>query len=427
MSLTALPQMRIEIGLTGPSVEPPYWVIGDPDRGMLGTAAIGSDDIWDDITQWVRSWSLRRGVSRAGLGLRYEAGTMSIELNNSDRRFDPTNLVGPYTAGGVTQLTPMVRVRITGIWNDAHHLITGFADRWVPDNNSPTWSTVTLTATDAFKVFASIDRVASVSQGLNELSSARFLRVLDSAGWPNGDRTFNTGDSRLQATTLEGNVLSELQLVQDSEMGELYVDVHGDVVFRNRHAVLERTRSTTSQATFGDAGIANGETPYAAAPVDMDDTAQANTVTIGNVGGIPQTAVDATSVSRYLTKTYNRTDLLLRTDAEALDYAKAILYQNKDPELRFQSVSFVVPRPDAADIAWPQLLDRELGDRVTVIRRPVGGGDPIEQDCFVRGIEYASDGERFTTTFQLQAAEKYAFFTIGDPVLGRVGLNALSF
>jgi hypothetical protein len=45
----------------------------------------------------------------------------------------------------------------------------------------------------------------------------------------------------MQATTLDRQRASaQMQLTQDSELGELYVDANGTVTFRNRLAVLTR-------------------------------------------------------------------------------------------------------------------------------------------------------------------------------------------
>lgn len=430
MSSDWIPEVRVEIGLSGPTVGPLIWHIGDAVRGKIGTAQIGADDIWSDITPSVRSWSFRRGASRAdGLNLRYEAGVLTVEINNGDRAFDPTNLAGPYVSGGVTLLTPMVRVRLTGIWAGvAYPLITTLADSWVPDYNTPTWSITTLTATDAFKVFATEDRAAVAPVGASEDSGARTARILDSADWNADDRSISAGDSTLQATTLDGNVMSELLLTQDSELGELYVDTLGNVVFRNRLALLTDARSNTAQAIFGDAGIGAGEIPFAASPVDYDDQTLANRVSITRVGGTEQVAEDTASQAKYLRKTYPRTDLIMETDGEALNYAGQLLSQAKEPELRFRQVDFNVARAGTGDLVWPALLARELGDRVTVRRRPPGGGAVNERDVFIRGIAMSSDGSDWKVSFNpLQAASRAQFFTIENPTLGRIGLNAIAF
>lgn len=424
-----LPTIRIEAGLSGPTVAADIWHIGDPVRGQVGVAKIGPDNVWVDITEWVRAWSFRRGMNRGnGLEVRYEAGTATIELNNGDRRFDPTNLAGPYAVAGVTTLLPMVRVRIVAEYAGViYPLWAGLADTWVPDYTQPTWSTTILTATDAFKVFTGRNRTAVAAVGANEDSGARIGRILNSIGWPTDDRVISAGLSLVQATTLEGNGLGELQLTQDSEQGEFYIDATGLPTYRNRHAVLVDARSNTAQAVFGDAGISAGEIPYASVTVPNDDVTLANRILATNVGGTTQIAEDAASEARYLVKEYPRDDLILTTDSEALSWAQYKLGQVKDPELRFDQVAFNVPRPDAQATAWPALLGRELGDRVTVIRRPPGGGDPNDQDCWVRGIEMSSDGEDWKTTLAMQSATRTNFWTIGHPTLGRVGVNGIAF
>lgn len=431
MTSPFIPDVRVEAGLSGPVIDPAVWQIGDAVRGKIGTAAIGADDIWVDISYAVVSWNFRRGSARGdGVGLRYEAGTAAIELNNGNRDFDPTNLAGPFVSGGVSTLRPMTRVRITAVWDGfGYRQYTGLADSWTPDFTSPTWSTTTLLVTDGFKVFTSIDRAATTPVGSGDLSGDRIERILTAMGWPTDDRDIAAGDSQLQATTLAGNVLTEMQLTQDSERGELYMNPFGAVTFRNRRAILFDVRSTVSQVVFGDAGVDAGEVPYATAQVSNDDTTMANEVTVTRAGGTAQVASDATSISQFLTKSYSPgSELLVQTDAEALSVAKWILAQSKDPELRFTAVTLNIPRAGTGDTVWPLILDRDLGDRVTVIRRPPGGGDPIQLDAFIRSIEHSSENAAdYKVTFGLQSAGKYAFWTIGDPSLGRIGFNALAF
>jgi hypothetical protein len=428
--LPNIPTAKIEVGLTGPTTPSSVWHIGDPVRGMIGVAAIGAADLWVDITYAVRSWSYRRGLNRGnGIGLRYEAGTFTAEINNGDRNFDPTHLTGIYASGGLTTLLPMVRVRLSAVWNGvAYTLLTANADAWVPDYSDPDWSVTTLTATDGFKVLTGRRRTAVTPVGAGEDSGARVGRVLDSLSWPADDRVIAVGKSVVQATDLSGDGLAEIQLTQDSEMGEFYMDAYNQAVYRNRHAVLTETRSNTAQAVFGDAGPAAGEIPYTATAVGNDDVTMANRVVAQNVGGIEQVAEDAASQARYLVKEYPKTDLILTTDAEALNWAEFVLGESKDPELRFERLDFNVARPDAAETAWPALLGRELGDRVTVIRRPPGGGDPNERDCWVRGIEMNSNGEDWKVSMPLETTTRTNYWTIGHPTLGQIGtVNALAF
>lgn len=424
-----VPEVILDIGFNGPTTGS-FFTVGDPLRGAINNLPIGSSDIWVTISNArIRSWSVRYG---AGDGdqptLRYDAATAQIILNDPLREFDPANLAGPYVSAGVSQVEAMVRVRLRAVWDDiSYPIFWGYADDWESDYQGNSWTYVTLTATDPLKVFAALDRTAGVSAGAGEDSGARIGRILDSASWPAASRLISTGDTLLQATDLSGNTLTELQVVQDTELGEFYFDQQGRAVFRNRAAMLADTRSNTSQATFGDAGYGVGEIPYADVTPGKPDGAVVNRVMVARVGGIEQTVEDVVSIARYLAKTHQRDDLLMQDDAGAASWGRALLYQFSTPQYRFAQLDFNTPSPEIEDVHWPQVLGRKIGDRITVRRRPAGGGSVIERDCFVRGVEHASDGVAWTSAFVLQSAERYSFFTIDNPVLGVIGSNAIAY
>jgi hypothetical protein len=404
---TLLPELIVEVAFNVGAATAAYLTVGDATRGLLGTGTVAPDDageiggVWTDISDYVISGTLTRGSSRVDSPVvSYEAGTVSLTLDNSGRRFDPTHLSGPYVSAGVTQITPMRAVRVRAVWNNAYYdLFRGYADAWDIDWRDPGWSTATLTATDGFKVLAGIDRAASVAAGAGEDSGARIGRILDDVDWPAVDRDLDTGDVTLQATTLEGEALAELRLTADSELGELYVDGGGRLVFRRRGALAGDDRSAISQAVFGDGA---GELPYQDLAISNDDATLFNKVRITRAGGAEQTASDATSIAVYRERTFERSDLLLETDGAALTYAQAILARTAEPELRFESLG-VDPRRDPGAL-YPHALGRELGDRITIVRRPPGGGQPITRDVWIRGIEHAFEPMAWRTTWTFQAA-----------------------
>lgn len=425
------PQAVIDIGFSSPTVGNVF-TVGDAAKGKVNLYPI-SGDIWVqiDTTTVVRNWRTRYGATRGDEPtLRYDASTAVIELNDGDRRFDPENLAGPYVTAGVSNVEPMRRVRIRLVWNNvAYPVFYGLADDFVAQYIGNDHTVTTLTATDAQKVFGSINRQPVAPVGAGSTTGARVTLILDGIGWPAGDRVIATGDSTVQETDLGGNVLGELQLVQDTELGELYVNRTGKAVFRNRQAMISQPRSNTSQATFGDGGLAaTGEIPYADVATSTGADSMANRVSITRAGGTVQTVENSVSVSRYLAKTFERTDLIMETDAEALNYADYVLYQYGVPRKRFTRIEFNTARLGEEDTVWPALLGRELGDRVTIIRRPAGGGAPIERDCFIRGIEMeSSEGDELKVAFILQSADRYSFFVINDPILGVVGSNAIAY
>lgn len=421
------PTLIVEVGFSGPETGE-YLHLDDEARGLLDTGILAPDSLWTDVTAWVSSVSTRRGATRAdGPILRYEAGTATIVLRNEDRRFDPTWLAGPYVSGGVSQVEPMRAVRIRATWGGTTYPVwQGYADEWRVGYEGPTASEVVLTCSDAFAVFTSYDRGAVAAVGAGEDTGARIDRILDSIGWSATDRVIATGDSTVQETTLAANTLTELLLTADTELGEFYMDARGRAVFRNRLALFTDTRSATAQGVFGDAGDGI-ELPYEDLVLSYDAQSIYNLVSIARTGGAAQTAEDAASRTAYLTRTYQRTDLLLETDAEALDYAGYLIHQVGQPELRVASMS-LLPRRDG-DLLWPQALGREIGDRVTAIRRPPGGGDPIERDVFVRGVEHeiSDSGAQWRTKLVFQSATRLSFLVLDDPILGVLDENALAY
>jgi hypothetical protein len=305
-------------------------------------------------------------------------------------------------------------------------LFSGFADDWLVDWDGVWDSEVVVPCTDALGVFADNDRPAGPPVGAGELAGARVHRILDSLGWPALDRDISAGDSTLQATTLEGNGLAELQLVADTEIGALYQDGAGVVVFRNRSAILSEERSTVVQARFGP-----GHLQYRDVGQTSDRTQMYNVVRITREGGVEQIASDAASIAEYrTTRTYPASGLLMQTDAAALSYAQWVLYLSKEPELRFTTLH-IAPEADPQAL-FPQVLARGIRDRIWVERRPVGGRS-VEREALIRGVTHdirglASSEPRWETQWVLQSTVRAGnFLTLGHPELGRIGRNALVF
>ena len=107
---------RLDQNWIAPSSSPtpasPLWfTLDDPTRGQLDHAMLGGDALgagyWVDVASFATGGSIRRGRRR--LTDSFGTGTATLTLDNSDRRFDPYNLVGPYDAPGVSHLRPVVR------------------------------------------------------------------------------------------------------------------------------------------------------------------------------------------------------------------------------------------------------------------------------------------------------------------------------
>ncbi len=363
---------------------------------------------WRNVAAFMRQLAVRHG--RQHELDRYEAGTCTFVLDNHDRRFDPTYTAGPY----YPNVLPMRRVRVEVTWADVSYTIfTGFIEKWPLAWPHGRDAIVTVEAVDGFK-FLHLKKLNA--NFASQLSSTRVAAVLDSVGWPTADRDISTGKTTLQASTLANvSALQHLLDVQSAENGRLFCNGQGKVVFHDRYRPL-RAPYNASMATFGDGA---GELPYTDTKIAYDDSTIWNEVIVQRDGGAPQTAIDNTSQASYFTRTLSRTGTLHINDNECYDAAQYLLSKYKEPELRILSIS-IVPRRDP-DVLWPQVLAREIGDRVTVIRRPITGGAAITRDYIIEAIQHDSMPGFWTTKWQLSPAETEEYWVLGDSLLGVLG------
>jgi len=440
--LPLLPTLIVEAGLTpdAPAGQASTVLrLDDTTYGLLDTGTLGSSITWTDISSYVIGFSVSRPSTRlAGPLWNYQAGTCSITLDNSDGRFEPDNLDGPYVAAGVTQLTPMVPVRITAVFGSiTYSLFSGFADGWFPAQVTYEggYAETTVNASDAFKVLTGITLPETGTVGAGVTTGARITDILSRASWyGTGDRQqIAAGAITVQGTTLGTDALTLMQIAADTEIGQLYCSGAGAVVFRGRQQTLTDTRSSVVQAVFGDlpgtVQTAGQELPYAAVARATDDTTLVNNVQATRTSGALQEVQDAASLTRYLfPRSYARTDLIMTDDGTAAAWADWVLYIAKDASDRFDNLQ-IDPLAQPLEL-WPQVLGREIGDRVQVWHRPASVTTPISKDNFITGITHGWDSVASTwlTTWTLQDAAKYATgqLTLNNAALGRLDTNSLS-
>jgi hypothetical protein len=394
--------LTVEVALSAATSTYGLW-----DLGLWDTATWGPDVVWTDVSAYVRRVTTGRGFSR---GVQtWQAGTAEIDLGNRDGRFSAANTSGPYASGGITAIRPLRPVRITAAYAGVTYAVyRGYVLEW-----RESWSggatgqgdaLTTLNCADEFNRLQAVDGLAAGATGAGEYSGYRVHRWLDAAGHA-GDRNVDLGENTLQATTLEENTLTGLLQVAEAEGGALYVAADGAVVFESRLALIQNTRSITSQATFAD--DATG-LPYASAEVAYDSDLVVTWAAYQREGGTVQSAFDATSRALYGDRRDTKTDLICETDGQALALAQWRVQQYKDPQVRFTAVA-ITPRKTPATL-WPQALGRQVRDQITIVRNPPGGFE-ITQPCHIAGIGHQITREgAWTTTFALWSASPYVAY-----------------
>lgn len=383
--------------------------IWDAVTALFDTALWGPDEVYVDISADVRQLTTSRRFGREVQA--WESGTGQLVLNNRSGDYSADNLSSPYAVAGVTGIRPWRPVRIRATYGGTTYpLVKMYAQDWVESYPSAARTNagdaiVTVPLLDEFAKLGGFNGTALTPAGSGELFGARIHRVLDNAGHV-GDRSVEVGTVTMQATDLAANAVTELKLTADSEGGAVFVGPSGEIVAEQQYALVQNTRSVTSQATFGDGG--GSEIPYSDIQLAGSGDLIVNIAAYARVGGTEQTVYDPTSRALYGDRKDPRTDLICETDAQALQLASWKVSRFKAPERRVTSVT-IKPRRSPSTM-FPVALGIKVRDLVTVKRRPPGGFT-ITQYCHVAGIEHTVTPDDWTTTFRLFSATPYRQFS----------------
>jgi hypothetical protein len=413
----AAPVVKVELGLNLGNRDPNAFMLDDPTRGVLDNTdfTLGGDRLFD-ITDRLIGASVSRGKNQS-LD-RIDAGLSSITVDNSDRHFDPLFPDGPYFG----QLIPRRTVRVTCNGQPVFlGSIDDFEIAYAPSNQSQ----VRIDVSDAFSVLT--------SSGLEEftpsqqLSGARINAVLDrpEIGWPADERDIDTGNSTMLGALVEEgtSALQYLQLVSDSEFGNLFIGKDGSVVFRERNAV-----PNTPNLVFSDEVVAGEFQGIQFASVNnvFGSENLFNRIIISNAADTPlqATASDEDSQLLFGPRTYSQDDLLIATQQQLDFLADFLLARFKEPQYRFDAVTVVMDTLTTAD--QDAVLDLEIGDIVLVRFMPSDIPPAIEQFCRIIGISHDWDPVSKNITFALERLD-FAIFILDNPILGVLDSDRLAY
>ncbi len=207
-------------------------------------------DTGENITARTLEVEYTRGNDYASqLVGRVVSGTLYATINNESGDYSTFN-TSSALAGN---LLPGRPVKLTG--NDGSTTRTlwqGFLDSIQP---IPSATGANLAILKAIGPLGYLNKFeASTALFANEYSGTLIGKVLDAAGWPNGDRDIDTGVIKLPRFWVEKTkVLKALRLIEETESALLEESADGNVVYRDRHARSKDSASTTSQATYTDA------------------------------------------------------------------------------------------------------------------------------------------------------------------------------
>jgi hypothetical protein len=334
--------------------------------GILGTNVLAdSASVIVDVSNVVDSIQTIRG--RNAQADQFQTGTLSLRIVDQNGDFNPQNPSGPY----YNLLTPMRKVQITATYGAVTYpIFSGFITSYTtttPKNANDVVYT-TIQAVDAFRLAqnAQISTVAGTSAG--QLSGARINALLDAIDWPASMRDVDAGLTTMQADPGTARTsLAAMQTVEISEYGALYVDAAGSFVFQDRNVTAGSTGATPT--VFNDNGT---DISYFNAVWRLDDTLVYNSASITRTGGTAQTAINQPSIDKYFVHSYNQQNLLMQTDAVALDYAQAYVASRAETSIRCDAIQLDL-YTDNYNLGIIAALSLDYFDPVTITTNQPGG------------------------------------------------------
>lgn len=394
---------------------------------IIGSGVLGVNVLADaatvtaDVSDTVQAVNITRG--RNALSDVFQTGTCSVVIADQEGAFNPENTASPYY--GLIQ--PLRKITITAtdpatgvVYPMFAGYTTGF--NYVQSRDVGVVSTTTITAVDGFRLanLATLTTVAGSAAG--DLSGTRIGQILDSISWPASMRDIDAGQTTVQAnpTTLATG-LAKLQQCTDSEYGSMYIDPSGNFVFQDRAFTSSSIAGTPTVFADDGSGI-----PYSQIKWLFDDSQVYNSASITRIGGTAQTAENASSIALYFKHSYNRTDLIMQTDAVALDYARAYVASRQATSIRCDAVSLNLNTTSTAGVTAALQLD--YFDPITVksTQPAAAGTSTLNKTLQIFGVSHNVTPNNWVTTFTTLEPIIDAFI-IGSSQYGILGTSVLSY
>ena len=399
---------------TGPSFAQAF-IIGE---GIFGTNVLAdSAAVIVDVSNVVDSVTIKRG--RNPQVDEFQTGTMTLRIVDQNGDFNPQNPSSPYFG----LLDPMRKVSISATSVGVTYpmfsgFITSFTTSTPLNANDVVYTTIQAVDAQRLAQNAQIATVTGATAG--DLSGTRINQILDMISWPESMRDVDAGLTTMQADPGTARTsLAALQTVTNSEYGAFYVDASGSFVFQDRSVTTASIGGTPT--VFNDNGTDIG---YANALWRLDDTLVFNQANVSRAGGSVQSAVNAASVEKYFAHTYNIQNLLMQSDAVALDYARAYVASRAETSVRCDAIELDLYTDNYAN-GILAALDLDFFDPVTITTNQPGSST-LTKTLQVFGVAHTVTPNKWRTVFTTLEPVIDGFI-IGNTNYGILGTNVLSY
>ena len=388
------------------------------DAGILGVNALADGAaVTADVSSQVDSIKTVRG--RTALSDKFQTGTLTLRIVDQNGDFNPQNPASPYAG----LLNPMRKVQITASYNSqTFPIFAGYITSYSTSTPRFTGDVVytTIQAVDGFRL-AQNAQISTITGGTaGQTTGTRIGKLLDAIGWPTGMRDIDTGQTTVQAdpATLRTG-LGAMQTIESTEYGALYMDALGNFVFQDRALTSSSVAGTPTVFADDGSGIS-----YNNAVWKLDDSLIFNKATITRTGGTAQVASNQASIDKYFLHSYQEQNLLMQTDAEALNNAQAYVASRQETTVRCDAVTLDLYTNDY-NTGILAALDLDFFDPVTVTTTQPGSST-LSKTLQVFGVSHDIKPNAWKTTFTTLEPILDSFI-IGSSQYGVLDTSTLSY
>ena len=377
----------------GPAFGNPL-ILDDPSTPLgTGILADAPADVVDVSDIAIRV-SIRRGRNRVLNS--FEAGTATVVLEDDNGDYNPQNTSSPYYG----KLLPLRKIRIYADYDDGggtdrYYLFSGYITSF--DNTfrlgNDEVSTVTFQCVDAFRLLQNVQITTVAGSSAGQTTGARIENLLDLASFPVSQRLIDVGDTTVQADPgTSRSLLAACQNIEQTELGGFFIDEEGNAVFLSRSTVSLKADETP--LFFSDDGT---NISYQSIDFAYDDTQIFNDITVTRLNGTAQNVQSTSSIETYFIHSGLRSDLLMQTDAEALDQASMLLNARENALLRIDSIGLNLMDSASSN----RIVAGLISDLFTLINVTKTGqaSSTFTLELFVQGIQHDITPNTWTTRF----------------------------
>jgi hypothetical protein len=329
MTLPATP--IVKINLTGGASFGSPFVLDTSELDFAVLADPGTQII--DVSNQVTKIDTRR--ARNLYQDRYLSGEATVRIIDLTGAWNPQNDLSPYWPNLVPLRSIVIEADYLGT---VYPIFKGYISEYLysyPTDQELGY--VDLICSDAFTLMFNSNVNTVPGASTIQDSGTRVEKILDAVGWPSSSRSIMIGDTLCQADPGgTRTALAAIETVTFTEQGAFYFDKAGNAIFKDRDFIYQ---SPTATPTVFSNATGSTAIDYAGITFALDDKTIVNQATVTRTGGIAQTASNQDSIDKFFLHSITANNMLMTTDAEALDLASNFVASRKDTSVRIETIT----------------------------------------------------------------------------------------